>query len=65
MCIRDRLSSADEVFASSTAGGVMPVCEIAGRPIGTGVRGEWAEKIATEYWRRRSDARYSEEVVYP
>jgi len=62
---RDELYDADEVLFSTSAGGVMPVCEIDGRPIGTGVRGEWAEKIATEYWRRRSDARYSEEVVYP
>lgn len=43
------LYNADEVFLSSTAGGIVPVVRIDGRTIGTGKPGAMTKKIRHEY----------------
>ena len=45
------LREADEVFATSTAGGVVPICRIEGRPVGAGVPGLLTRQIRDRYWR--------------
>jgi branched-chain amino acid aminotransferase len=45
------LYTADEVFMSSTAGGIMPVTEVDGRGIGDGVPGSIYKEIAKGYVR--------------
>ena len=50
---RGRLEAADEVFASSTAGGVMPVTSIDAEPVGAGDPGSLTRRIQREYWSRR------------
>ena len=47
------LYTADEVFFSSTAGGVMPVVEVDGRAIGDGVPGPATLRIKESYWDMR------------
>jgi branched-chain amino acid aminotransferase len=47
------LSSAEECFITSTAGGIMPVVRIDGRALGAGVPGPITIRIRSEYWRRR------------
>ncbi|WP_098496354.1 aminotransferase class IV [Collimonas sp. PA-H2] len=45
--------NADEIFLTSTAGGVMPVCVLDGRPVGTGKPGPITSLLMAEYWRRQ------------
>ncbi len=56
------LLAADEVFLSSTAGGVMPVVEIEGRRIGDGKVGEVTREIHTRYWQMRESGRHGTAV---
>ncbi|GAA1210459.1 aminotransferase class IV [Rhodoglobus aureus] len=56
------LTSASEVFVTSTAGGIMPVTTIDGRAIGAGVPGPVTQKIGAQYWAMHEDPRYSEPV---
>ncbi len=58
------LRAADEAFLTSTAGGVMPVGKIDGRPIGAGGPGPVSLKIRQAYWDLHEDARYSLAVDY-
>ncbi|UWQ93324.1 aminotransferase class IV [Rhodobacteraceae bacterium M382] len=59
------LKSADEVFVTSTAGGVMPVSKIDGQPIGSGEVGLLSERMMALYWQLHADDRYRSVVSYP
>ena len=48
----DELRAADECFATSTAGGIMPVTEIDGRPVGAGRPGPLTRRLIDLYWSR-------------
>ena len=50
----DELYSADEVFAATTAGGVMPVVAIDSRPVGDGRPGPVTRLLQEQYWARRA-----------
>jgi branched-chain amino acid aminotransferase len=52
------LYAADEVFLSSTAGGIMPIVEIDGRPIGEGKPGPLSRQIHDWYWEMRESGRH-------
>jgi branched-chain amino acid aminotransferase len=58
------LYDADEIFLTSTAGGVMPVATLDGEPVGDGSRGPLTSAIRERYWELHSDPRYTEEVDY-
>ncbi|WP_425082159.1 aminotransferase class IV [Ruegeria arenilitoris] len=47
---QDQLLVADEVFISSTAGGIMPVTKVNGRNIGAGSPGQITSQITMSYW---------------
>ncbi|MGH6719198.1 MAG: aminotransferase class IV [Alphaproteobacteria bacterium] len=47
------LRDADEAFLSSTAGGIMPVTRVDGRPLGNGSPGLLTSELRSRYWRRR------------
>ncbi len=49
------LRAADEVFISSTAGGVMPVTEIDGGPVGDGKPGPVTGRLTALYWAKHED----------
>jgi branched-chain amino acid aminotransferase len=51
------LYAADEVFLTSTAGGVMPLVEIDGRPIGDGKPGPLSQRMHALYWALRESDR--------
>ncbi len=51
------LYAADEVFLTSTAGGIMPLVEIDGRPIGDGKPGPVGQRIHGLYWALRESGR--------
>ena len=46
----DVLREASEIFLTSTAGGVMPVTLLDGRPVGTGRPGPLGERLRALYW---------------
>jgi branched-chain amino acid aminotransferase len=56
------LHAADEVFLTSTAGGIMPLVEIDGRPIGDGKPGPLARRIHDLYWALRESGRHGTPV---
>jgi branched-chain amino acid aminotransferase len=60
----DDLRRADEVLATSTAGGIMPVTFIDGEPVGPGVPGPLTARLRDQYWLRHEDPRFSTPVRY-
>jgi len=51
----DELRGADEVFLSSTAGGIMPVKSIDGDAVGDGAPGPVTQRLTALYWRLHDD----------
>ena len=51
----EMLKSSDELFATSTAGGVMPITKVSGEKIGLGKVGDNTRKIHKLYWEKHSD----------
>ncbi len=56
--------AADEVFITSTAGGVMPVTRISGQVVGDGRPGGLTEKLNDAYWALHDDPGFSEAIDY-
>lgn len=49
----EALRGADEAFLSSTAGGIMPIAKVDGRPLGAGRSGEATLRLRDLYWSKR------------
>ena len=60
----DTARGADEAFITSTAGGVMPVTRIDGRPVGDGKPGALTARLNQAYWDLHDDSAYNVEVEY-
>jgi branched-subunit amino acid aminotransferase/4-amino-4-deoxychorismate lyase len=60
----DALYSADELFICTTAGGVMPLTELDGKPVGDGKIGPITRQIWEDYWAAHYDPQYSFAVDY-
>ncbi len=60
----DDLRRAAEVLVTSTAGGIMPVTVIDGKPVGAGTPGPLTARLQGQYWARHEDPRYSTPVRY-
>jgi branched-chain amino acid aminotransferase len=58
------LYEADEIFLTSTAGGVMPVAELDGRQVGRGGVGELTAQIRETYWDWHDDPRFTRSIDY-
>ena len=58
------LRAADEVFATSTAGGIMPVTSIDGVPLHAGKVGAVTEMIRSAYWQAHHDPLYITPIDY-
>ncbi len=58
------LRRAGEVLVTSTAGGVIPVTAVDGRPVGTGRPGERTLDLRERYWARHADPAYTTPVRY-
>ena len=56
--------SADEVFITTTAGGLIPITKIDGQAIGAGVPGPVIQKLQKRYWETHDDPRYILEIDY-
>jgi branched-chain amino acid aminotransferase len=49
----DELRNADEAFATSSAGGVMPITRVNDKPLGNGAPGMLTSQLFDAYWRKR------------
>ena len=56
------LYAADEILLTSTAGGIMPLVEVDGRPIGDGKPGRLSQRIHGLYWALRESGRHGTPV---
>ncbi len=62
----DALRMADEVFATSTAGGIMPVTTLDGQPVASGKAGPVTRQLIDLYWKKHDEPGWSisvEEVL--
>jgi len=60
----DALRGADEIFITSTAGGIMPVTRIDGEAVGDGKPGPMTARLTESYWARHDDPAWSTPVDY-
>ncbi len=60
----EEVAAADEIFISSTAGGIMPVTIHEGRPVGSGRPGAITARIHDLYWAMHGDAVHNTPVDY-
>ena len=60
----DEVRAADEVFLTSTAGGVIPITTVDGRPVGTGEPGPVTLRLREAYWGLHQDPRFTLPVPY-
>ena len=58
------LRGADEVFATSTAGGVMPVTRVDGQVVGKGTPGPVTRALRDAYWALHDDPAWTRPVDY-
>jgi branched-chain amino acid aminotransferase len=58
------LLSADEVFLSSTAGGIMPVAYVNNRVLGNGRPGPLASHLKQRYWERHAEGWHATPIKY-
>jgi branched-chain amino acid aminotransferase len=59
----DELASADEVFLSSTGGGVLPIAKVDGRPV-RAFPGPVTQRLHDAYWALHDDPRHRDPVAY-
>src|SRR5438445_1302129 len=59
------LKAADEVFITSTAGGIMPVTQIDGAVIANGKVGPFTSRLMALYWQKHDYPAWSSQVNYP
>ena len=60
----ERLRRAEEVFITSTAGGIMPVAQIYGQPLGSGAPGRTTRALQDLYWAKHDDPAWTTPVNY-
>ena len=60
----DELRGAQEAFLSSSGGGVLPVSQVDGKPVGDGKVGAVTRRLMKTYWEWHADPRYSRPVHY-
>jgi branched-chain amino acid aminotransferase len=58
----DELRDADEVFASTTAGGIMPVTRISNQPVANGEAGPVTRQLQTRYWEKREQGWHGTQI---
>ena len=58
----EELYNAEELFATSTAGGIMPITEVSGKEIGKGSVGNLTRQLHKLYWQKHSDDSWSTSI---
>ena len=60
----DGLRTADEVFISSTAGGIMPIASIGDRVIGNRRPGPITSRLSERYWAKHDQGWHATPIDY-
>ncbi|ABD68213.1 branched chain amino acid: 2-keto-4-methylthiobutyrate aminotransferase [Rhodoferax ferrireducens T118] len=60
----DELRGAEEVFISTSGGGVLPVSRVDKRPVGDGRPGPITQRLVQTYWAWHADPVYSQPIDY-
>jgi branched-subunit amino acid aminotransferase/4-amino-4-deoxychorismate lyase len=60
----DEVRMADEVFITSTAGGIIPITTVDGRSVGSGEPGPVTWRLREAYWDLHRDPRFTHPVRY-
>jgi branched-chain amino acid aminotransferase len=60
----EEVRQADEVFVTSTAGGLMSVTKVDGRVLGDGKPGPISSRLREQYWGLHQDPRYASPIQY-
>lgn len=60
----DMLYHCDELFMCTTAGGIMPITSLDGKPVNGGQIGPITKRIWDDYWAMHYDSRYSYAINY-
>ena len=58
----EMLENSDEVFATSTAGGIMPITKINNKMVDQGTPGKITRKLYQSYWDKHAQPKWSESV---
>ena len=58
----EELYNAEELFATSTAGGIMPITKVSGKEIGKGSVGNLTRQLYKLYWEKHSDDSWSTSI---
>ena len=58
----EELYNAEELFATSTAGGIMPITRVSGKEIGKGRVGNLTRQLHKLYWQKHSDDSWSTSI---
>jgi len=58
----EMLKSSDELFATSTAGGVMPITKVSNKVIGLGKVGNITRQIHKTYWEKHNNIDWTESI---
>ena len=53
-----------ELFATTTAGGVMPITRLDGEPVGSGEPGAVTRRLRERYWAAHDDPRFATPIDY-
>jgi len=56
------LQSASEIFATSTAGGIMPITKVNGNQVSNGKVGNITRQLHELYWKKHTDEKWSESL---
>ena len=59
----EELQTANELFASSTAGGIMPITKVSGIQIGNGRVGDITRQLHKLYWEKHTDDKWSTSIT--
>jgi branched-chain amino acid aminotransferase len=59
----EQLRTASELFATSTAGGVMPIVRLDGQPVANGQVGSITERLRKRYWAAHADGPFATRVL--
>jgi branched-chain amino acid aminotransferase len=60
----EEVRRADEVFLTSTAGGIIPVTKVDGEPVGNGEPGPVSRRLREAYWNLHNDPRFATPIQY-
>ncbi len=60
----DNARTADEVFITTTAGGIIPITKVDGKAIGSGTSGPITEELQAAYWKLHDNPKYALKIDY-